>query len=230
MVPLRFAFVRHPPYIMPHFDEAIEIRMAEEAEAARIEAFRAHAARSHAERGARLESKNRRKRYLDLHPEYFGPELELADPLLYDRLIRRFQTAGEREAETAATGRSASLAANLAHVAAKSEALARAPDPGSLYGYARGPRGEILPERDFEVPRDAAEGRAMWVDEMRLRFFRGADDAFDYKAVDADDRYDDPELDRDAQDAWFDSCDPATESDGEGGRRDVGAGTGVQDY
>lgn len=31
--------------------------------------------------------KNRRKRYLDTHPEYFGPELELADPILYDRLV-----------------------------------------------------------------------------------------------------------------------------------------------
>jgi hypothetical protein len=26
----------------------------------------------------RMKIKNRRKRYLDLHPEYFGPQLELA--------------------------------------------------------------------------------------------------------------------------------------------------------
>ena len=31
--------------------------------------------------------KNRRKRYLETHPEYFGPSLELADPILYDRLV-----------------------------------------------------------------------------------------------------------------------------------------------
>ncbi|KAK5014982.1 hypothetical protein LTR60_003093, partial [Cryomyces antarcticus] len=31
-----------------------------------------------AERLQRIRVKNRRKRYLDLHPEYFGPSLELA--------------------------------------------------------------------------------------------------------------------------------------------------------
>lgn len=29
--------------------------------------------------------KNRRKRYLDMHPEYFGSDLELAGVLLFDR-------------------------------------------------------------------------------------------------------------------------------------------------
>ena len=29
-----------------------------------------------------VRDKNRRKRYLDLHPEYFGPSLELAGVLL----------------------------------------------------------------------------------------------------------------------------------------------------
>jgi hypothetical protein len=31
----------------------------------------------------RIKVKNRRKRYLDLHPEYFGPQLELAGVQLY---------------------------------------------------------------------------------------------------------------------------------------------------
>lgn len=35
----------------------------------------------------RIRVKNRRKRYLETHPEYFNAELELANPLLYDRLV-----------------------------------------------------------------------------------------------------------------------------------------------
>ena len=33
----------------------------------------------------RIKVKNRRKRYLDLHPEYFGPQLELAGVQLLTR-------------------------------------------------------------------------------------------------------------------------------------------------
>jgi hypothetical protein len=58
-----------------------------------------------AEKPSAVRVKNRRKRYLDLNPSYFtSPNLELADPLLYDRLIRRFQTAAEREADGRAKG------------------------------------------------------------------------------------------------------------------------------
>lgn len=35
----------------------------------------------------RIRVKNRRKRYLDLHPEYFGPELELAGVLMTARVM-----------------------------------------------------------------------------------------------------------------------------------------------
>lgn len=49
---------------------------------------------------ARVTIKNRRRRFLELHPDYFSsPERELADPVLYDRLIRRNLTPAEREAE-----------------------------------------------------------------------------------------------------------------------------------
>ena len=39
--------------------------------------FSLEVSHSEAEIG-RVRVKNRRKRYLDLHPEYFGPQLELA--------------------------------------------------------------------------------------------------------------------------------------------------------
>ena len=64
-------------------------------------------------RSWRIRVKNRRKHYLDKHPEYFDSSLELADPLLYDRLVRRFQSPVEREAEGRSKGYSGILEADL---------------------------------------------------------------------------------------------------------------------
>ncbi|KAL1842813.1 hypothetical protein VTJ49DRAFT_4142 [Mycothermus thermophilus] len=57
------------------------------------------------EHAARIRVQNRRRAYLEKNPGYFeSSEHELADPLLYDSLIRRFQTPAEREAEGRAKG------------------------------------------------------------------------------------------------------------------------------
>ncbi|KAK3372040.1 coiled-coil domain-containing protein-domain-containing protein [Podospora didyma] len=49
---------------------------------------------------AQIRVQNRRREYLVRNPDYFkSSEHELADPLLHDFLIRRFQTPAEREAE-----------------------------------------------------------------------------------------------------------------------------------
>lgn len=182
------------------------------------------------ERTQRLRAKNRRKRYLELHPEYFDDaSLELADPLLYDRLIRRFQNASEREAEGQRKGFSGVMAADLWRAEAKKEAL-RQPHPHSLFTYGRGPNGEILEEDKDEKPMNKEEGKAWWVDEMTQRFLRGDDDDFDYKKVDANDRYNDPEEERDIQDAWFESMGSDFDSDGEGKEKVLTGETGVQDY
>ncbi|KAK4102809.1 hypothetical protein N658DRAFT_485044 [Parathielavia hyrcaniae] len=54
---------------------------------------------------AKIRAQNRRRVYLEKHPDYFhSDEHELADPLLYDFLIRRFQTPSERQAEGQAKG------------------------------------------------------------------------------------------------------------------------------
>src|ERR1700760_546876 len=90
------------------------------------------------ERSHRVRVKNRRKRYLDLNPEYFNSSLELADPLMYDRLIRRFQTTAEREEEGKRKGFSGILQADMLRSEAKMEALAH-PDPYAMFSYSRGP-------------------------------------------------------------------------------------------
>lgn len=182
------------------------------------------------QRAIRLKAKNRRKRYLELHPEYFDDSsLELADPLLYDRLIRRFQTAAEREAEGRRKGFSGVMATDLLRAEAKKDALSH-PNPNSLFTYNRGPRGEILEEEKDEKPMSKEEGKEWWIDEMRQRFLRGDDNDFEYKDVDANDKYDDPEEERDIQDAYFDSMDSDFDTDGEGKEKILTGETGIQDY
>lgn len=183
------------------------------------------------ERAQRLQAKNRRKRYLEVHPEYFSDSsLELADPLLYDRLIRRFQTASEREAEGRKKGFSGQMATDLWRAEAKKDALSQ-PDPNSLFTYNRGPQGQIMEEEKDDVPMTKEEGRAWWVDEMTQRFLRGGDDDFEYdKLVDKNSKYDDPEAERDLEDAYFESMESDFDSDGEGKEKVLMGETGIQDY
>ncbi|KAK2796505.1 hypothetical protein FQN50_009518 [Emmonsiellopsis sp. PD_5] len=176
-----------------------------------------------------VQVKNRRKRYLDAHPEYFSSALELADPLLYDRLIRRFQTTTEREEEGRAKGYSGVLEADLLRSEAKMEALAH-PDPNATLTYTRGPSGEILAEDQDEIPETKEEGAERWRFEMEMRFLRGADHEFDYTAVDHNEEYDDW---NEEQERYFDDEEPEfmVEKDEEGHRKQELQGeTGVQDF
>ncbi|KAF2681751.1 hypothetical protein K458DRAFT_78785 [Lentithecium fluviatile CBS 122367] len=187
-------------------------------------------ARFREERAQRLQAKNRRKRYLEVHPEYFDDSsLELADPLLYDRLIRRFQTAAEREAEGRRKGFSGQMSTDLWRAEAKKEALSQ-PNPNSLFVYSRGPQGEILEEDKDDVPMSKEEGKAWWRDEMTQRFLRGDDYDFEYKNVDGNGKYDDPEEERDIQEAYFESMESDFDTDGEGKEKVLTGETGIQDY
>lgn len=195
-----------------------------------FEALRTEQRQRREERAARLKAKNRRKHYLEIHPEYFDDSsLELADPLLYDRLVRRFQTATEREAEGRRKGFSGILQTDLWRAEAKKDALSQ-PNPNSLFTYKRGEKGEILEEDKDEVPTTKEEGKAWWVDEMTQRFLRGDDDDFDYDTVDKNAQYDDPEEERDIQEAYFDSMESDFDSDGEGKEKVLTGETGIQDY
>lgn len=179
----------------------------------------------------RLQIKNRRKRYLDVHPEYFEDEsLELSDPLLYDRLIRRFQTANEREVEDRRKGYYGQLVSNMSRAEAKEYAIDH-PDPDSLFTYTRGPNGEIQEHDKDGQAMSREEGQAWWRDEMTQRFLRGDDADFDYEKVDENEKYNDPEEERDIEDAYFDSMSESDyDMDVEGGDRVLTGETGIQDY
>ncbi|KAL1971034.1 hypothetical protein VTN77DRAFT_2868 [Rasamsonia byssochlamydoides] len=179
---------------------------------------------------ASIQVKNRRKRYLEKHPEYFSADLEMADPLLYDRLIRRFQTPAEREAEGRAKGFSGILHADLMRSEAKMEALAN-PDPNAMLSYRRGPDGEIIAEDKDDIPATKEEGEKRWRWEMEMRFLKGADYDFDYKTVDENDEYDDW---NEEQERYFDEEEPEwiveEGHEGEDPKSRLKGETGIQDY
>ncbi|KAF6225554.1 hypothetical protein HO133_009554 [Letharia lupina] len=183
---------------------------------------------------ARITIKNRRKRYLDTHPEYFSsPTLELADPLAYDRLVRQFQSPGERETEGRKKGFSGVLEADLWRSEAKVGALANA-DHAAVMRYRRDASGNILAEEKDDVPKNKEEGIQRWRKEMELMFLRGADPDFDYKEVDESEDYDDRGVqEREEEERWFEKEEPSwvEESDEDSGRAEGLTGqTGVQDY
>ncbi|KAI1379058.1 coiled-coil domain-containing protein-domain-containing protein [Hypoxylon crocopeplum] len=69
---------------------------------------------------AQIRVQNRRREYLERNPKYFESlEHELADPLLYDALIRRFQSPEERELEGRTKGYSRVLEVDLIRGEAK---------------------------------------------------------------------------------------------------------------
>ncbi|KAH6705218.1 coiled-coil domain-containing protein-domain-containing protein [Leptodontidium sp. MPI-SDFR-AT-0119] len=195
------------------------------------------------ERAQRIRIKNRRKLYLDRHPSYFAsPDLELADPLLYDRCIRRFQSASEREADGRAKGYSGVLEADMYRTEAKIAALhpespshspssSRTKPPNEdtagfvpFVSYLRGSHGEVLPEEDDEVPKTKEEGLERWKFGMTVRFLKGDDEDFDYAAVDGSDELDDVER-REREESWFEGEEPEWVAEaGKSGE------TGVQDF
>ncbi|MCJ1418122.1 hypothetical protein MMC32_004467 [Xylographa parallela] len=182
---------------------------------------------------ARIRTKNRRKRYLDLHPAYFSSALELADPLSYDRLVRRFQTPAEREEEGRKKGYSGVLEADLWRSEAKIEALTNTQDAGAMT-YKRGPDGEILAEEGDEVPKTKEEGMQRWRKAMELRFLGGRDEDFEYSMIDEGEEFDDRGVEeREEEEKWFEEEEPQWVGDAQDDRTQelhVEGETGVQDF
>jgi len=190
-----------------------------------------------AERLARVRVKNRRQTWLENNPSYFhSPELELADPLLFDRCVRRFQTAAERELDGRKKGYSGVLEADIYRSEAKLAALGgqlknemrETAGSGALTSditYIRGPCGEVLPEDADEIPKSKEDGMERWKHEITMRFIRGDDVEFSYKEVDECDELDVVE-EKEAEERWFDDEEPEwVQSDD-----NHGGDTGIQDF
>lgn len=168
-------------------------------------------------------------------PDSYEKGLTSIDPLLYDRLIRRFQTAKEREEEGRSKGYSGILEADILRSEAKIEALAN-PDSSLAIAYKRGDNGEILAEEKEEVPLTKEEGRERFNQQMRWRFLAGNDSDFDYKSIDDSEEYDDLAQERrDAEDRYFDDEEPkwldgSTEAEHDKNAAELAGETGIQDF
>lgn len=170
--------------------------------------------------------------------------------MLYDSLVRRFQTPAEREAEGKRKGYSGVLEADLLRGEARlAEVLeggaAGAPsslaEPSQSHDATAGGPSTSLPaesvaslDPDVLPPETKAEARGRWLEYLTTRFVGGGDIDFDYDIVDFNDEYDVLER-KEAQDAWFDEEDPswASEPDEEEEEypRAVKTGeTGIQDF
>ncbi|CAI0641711.1 hypothetical protein CGCF415_v007765 [Colletotrichum fructicola] len=183
-----------------------------------------------------IRSHNRRREFLTRNPQYFqNSEHQLADPLLYDTLVRRFQTPAEREAD----GRAKSYSRVLEESLLRGEArLADLNKSSAIGGDAEkiDCAKSFTTESDLSKTQNKQDGLDRWTEFLTERFVHGHDDDFDYTQVDNNDEYDDMER-RDAEDAWFDAEDPSWASDAEddqNGRVSHGTQkrgeTGIQDF
>ncbi|KAH7012663.1 coiled-coil domain-containing protein-domain-containing protein [Microdochium trichocladiopsis] len=188
---------------------------------------------------AQVRVRNRRREYLDRNPAYFDSlEHELADPLLYHELIRRFQSPEDREKEGRKKGYSCVLEVDLLRGEAKLT-RARAANNHSRqadgHGHATSTNGITQPPPPpgtngehvggavdqpgvaeigdrLALPETLEGGRERWRDFLRRRFVLGRDDDFDYRSVDENDDLDALER-RDTVEAWFDDEVPGWASD-----------------
>ncbi|KAI9676114.1 MAG: hypothetical protein M1817_000859 [Caeruleum heppii] len=173
--------------------------------------------------------RNRRGYYLDHHPEYFGSDLELAEPLLYERCIRRFQSHVERETERHSKGFSRLLESDLTRSEAKLTALGQSRSPKSASGAEVQKKTPLL--EDLEEPQSREEGERVWRQVLAQRFLAGHDDDFDYRTVDDNEECDDrTKEEQDAQDAWFDAEEASRASPRGAAAENLGGQTGIQDF
>ena len=107
------------------------------------------------------------------------------------------------------------------------ELVASCSDSSSFINYVRGANGEVLPEDPDEVPKNKEDGFERWKFEMTMKFLRGEDYDFDYKAVDDNAELDELEY-QEEEERWFDDEEP--EWIEEEGVEIVGGETGIQDF
>ncbi|KAK8073925.1 coiled-coil domain-containing protein [Apiospora phragmitis] len=170
-------------------------------------------------RSAQIRIQNRRRAYLDKNPNYFKSlEHELVDPLLYDSLIRRFQSAEEREQEGRKKGWSRVLESShnsngQENAVGQPSGQAARPVAAATVATITLPvgLGDVLLQDEVQTnskPESQEEGQQRWDDFIRNRFILGHDDDFDYGPVDGNDAFD--ELERqDEEEAWFGDEEPS---------------------
>ncbi|KAL9058024.1 MAG: hypothetical protein Q9162_002016 [Coniocarpon cinnabarinum] len=153
--------------------------------------------------------------------------LNLADPILYDLLVRRFQSTQERDEVAKKLHTSSILEASL--LRAETRITSVQTDVRTEYNTQNefASLMEVEGEPDVTEPKTKDEAWAIWVRVMSRRFIEGRDEQFDYNQVDED-----ADLDygldeqRVADDTYFDAEDAAWEVSND----EIQGQTGVQDF
>lgn len=147
-------------------------------------------------------------------------------------MIRRFQSAAEREKEGREKGFSGIFQADLMRGEARLETLNRS-HAADIFSCTRGPDGEILVEERDDIPETKEEGFSRWKWEMEMRFIRGEDDDFDYATIDHNEELDEYNW-NDREEKYYDEEEPGwvTETDEHGNsmERELKGETGIQDF
>lgn len=148
-----------------------------------------------------------------------------ADPDLYDKLVRKFQSPAEREAEGRSRGWGKTLESSLLRGEARLDRIASSYTGDSILPSASSSRASNGRGRDNtnfgidvdlvdDKPVTKEEGRAAWDEFLRERFVRGGDEDFDYSKVDGDEDLDSLE-NMDREEAYFDEEEPEWADDSE---------------
>lgn len=181
-----------------------------------------------------------------------------ADPVLYERLVKRFQTPAQRSADGQRKGYARTLEASLLRSESRLSEL-NVPPPFSSaspsYPSAFSSSSSAEPEQprtsganDWDAQaEDGPHGMLLWRAFLEDRFVAGRDGEFGagaYAAVDGDEGLDEMAR-RDEEDGWFESEEPRWagvgagagvgergEEEGEEGEeeRELKGETGIQDF
>lgn len=185
----------------------------------------------------RIRSQNRRRQYLHRHPSYYSSlDHELTNPVLYERLVKRFQTAAERTADAKDKGYGRTLEASLLRgedtLAGLRSQETTATDTSRQGAGTPTVQSNAMPESAWDAPaRDKEHGSLLWREYLEDRFVRGGDEDFDYSTVDADEDLDVMARDEE-EEKWYEEEEPqwALEDDSDSPKKTLSGQTGVQDF
>lgn len=131
------------------------------------------------------------------------------DPILYERLVKRHQSAAEREAEGRAKGYGRTLEADLVRGETKLADLREAPLSSGSQAPCRTAMMTTGVEETWDLPAESkTHGLELWQAFLTNRFVKGQDEEFEYAAVDGNDEYDGL-ASMEAEEQWFDDEEPA---------------------
>lgn len=148
--------------------------------------------------------------------------------MLYERLVKKFQTVDERTEEGKAKGYGRTLEASLI----RGETTLAHISPNALDQPPLISTNEQLVENTWDNPAaDRQAGLELWRSFLEERFVHGRDEDFDYSLVDEDAELDVLER-REAEEEWFEDEEPEwVDDDGDVKVDEERKGeTGIQDY